>query len=48
MKKCTECGKELSLLEGHHNPSFGKRWLLCSNCYDKIEEKKRIKKKNKS
>ena len=33
------CGKKLGNLEGYHHEIFGKRWLFCSKCYDKIEEK---------
>jgi len=38
--KCSECGKKLGPLEGYyHHEIFGKRWLFCSKCYNKIEEK---------
>jgi len=38
--KCSECGKKLGYLEGYyHHEIFGKRWLFCSKCYNKIEEK---------
>jgi len=36
MAKCMECGKKLSTLEGYHHETFGKRWLFCSKCYNKI------------
>lgn len=39
MIKCAECGKELRILEGYYQTKFGKRWLFCKKCYDKIEEK---------
>jgi len=37
--KCAECDKELGILEGYYHPEFEKRWLFCSKCYDKLEEK---------
>ncbi len=39
MVKCSECGKRLGILQGYYHHKFGKRWLLCKKCYDKIEEK---------
>jgi hypothetical protein len=39
MTKCNECGKKLGILEGYYHPMFGKRWLFCGKCYNKIEEK---------
>ena len=39
MVKCMECGKRLGILEGYHHHLFGKKWLFCSKCYDKLEEK---------
>lgn len=44
MEKCAECGKKLGRLEGHYHPTFGKRWIFCSTCFDKIEEKTPINK----
>jgi len=38
--KCPECGKKLDPLEGYyHHEIYGKRWLFCQSCYNKIEEK---------
>ena len=37
--KCAECGKELGVLKGYYHQEFEKRWLFCSKCYDKLEEK---------
>jgi|GEM_PF-664056 len=37
--KCSECGKKLGILEGYYNPKVRRRWLFCSECYDKIERK---------
>jgi hypothetical protein len=39
MAKCMNCSKKLGNLEGYHHEIFGKRWLFCSKCYDKLEEK---------
>jgi hypothetical protein len=41
MARCAECGKKLGNLEGYYHSSFGKRWLFCKKCYDKLEEKKK-------
>ena len=39
MAKCMECGKRLGALEGyHHSEIFGKRWLFCSKCYNKLQK----------
>jgi len=40
MVKCAKCGKKLGKLEGYYHHKFGKRWMFCHKCYDKIEEKK--------
>jgi len=38
MKKCYECGKELKFWEGYYHPSLGKKELVCSKCFDNVEE----------
>ena len=38
MKKCFECGKELKFWEGYRHPAFGKKELVCSKCFNFIEE----------
>ena len=38
MKKCYECGKELKFWEGYRHPALGKNGLVCSECFDFIEE----------
>jgi tRNA A22 N-methylase len=38
--KCPECGKKLDPLEGYyHHEIYGKRWLFCKKCYNKIQDK---------
>jgi hemerythrin-like domain-containing protein len=38
--KCSECGKRLGSLEGYyHKEMFGKRWLFCTECYNRVEAK---------
>ena len=38
MKDCKECGKKLSVFEGYTHPTMGKKYLLCSPCYDQVSE----------
>jgi len=38
MKNCEECGKNLGVLEGYQHPTLGKKYLLCSHCFDQVEE----------
>ena len=38
MKGCKECGKKLRLFEGYRHPVFGRQALVCSNCYDSVNE----------
>jgi hypothetical protein len=38
MKKCEECGKKLGILEGYRHPVLGNGSLLCSDCFDSINE----------
>ena len=37
MKKCYECGKEMKFLEWRYHPALGKKILVCSNCFKKLE-----------
>jgi hypothetical protein len=38
MKKCDECGKELSFLGGYYHPIMGRDHLLCAQCFDIVEK----------
>jgi len=38
MVECEECGKKLGILEGYHHPVLGKRFLVCGNCFVKVDE----------
>ena len=38
MKDCEECGKKLGILEGYQHPTLGKKYLLCSYCFDQVSE----------
>lgn len=38
MVKCEECSKKLGILEGYRHPIFGKKYLLCSKCFDIVSE----------
>lgn len=38
MKKCKECKKKLGFLEGYRHPTLGKEFLLCSRCFDIVDE----------
>jgi hypothetical protein len=37
MVDCEECDKKLGILEGYRHPALGTRFLVCGQCYDKIE-----------
>ena len=37
MIKCEECGKKLGIIEGYRHPTMGKKYLLCSSCFDNVE-----------
>ena len=37
MKKCSECGKELRFWEGYYHPVLGRKEIVCSKCFEKIE-----------
>lgn len=36
-RKCIECGKTMSLLEGYRHPTLGPHFLLCKGCFEKVE-----------
>ena len=38
MIKCEECGKNLGIFGGYQHPTFGKKHLLCSLCFDQVSE----------
>ena len=38
MGNCSECGKKLRFWDGYRHPILGKKYLLCSNCYDLIDK----------
>jgi hypothetical protein len=38
MKKCEECGTTLGIFKGYHHPTMGKGHLLCSKCFDDVNE----------
>jgi hypothetical protein len=38
MKKCFECGKEIKIFSGYYHPILGKNKIVCSNCYNILEE----------
>lgn len=35
--QCAECGKKLGFFKGYHHSKLDKKWILCNECYDKIE-----------
>jgi hypothetical protein len=38
MVDCEECDKKLGILQGYHHPALGTRFLVCGNCFDKVDE----------
>jgi len=38
MTECEECGKKLGIVEGYQHPTLGKKYLLCSPCFDKVSD----------
>ena len=38
MKRCEECGKKLGILEGYRHPVLGKNSLLCSDCFNSVQD----------
>ena len=37
MIECEECGKKLGILEGYRHPALGKRFIVCGNCFVKVD-----------
>ena len=37
MVKCEECGKKLGILKRYHHPILGTRFLVCGNCFNKVD-----------
>jgi hypothetical protein len=38
MVECVECGKRLGFFEGYFHPTLGKKSMVCSPCFVKVEE----------
>ena len=38
MTECMECGKMLRFFEGYRHPALGKKYLVCSTCFDNVYE----------
>ena len=38
MVECEECGKKLGIIEGYNHPALGRRFLVCGNCFVKVDE----------
>jgi len=38
MVECEECGKTLGIFKGYRHPTMGKKHLLCSPCFDQVNE----------
>jgi len=36
MGNCSECGKKLRFFGGYRHPMRGKKYLVCSDCFDSI------------
>jgi hypothetical protein len=36
-RKCIECGKYLGFFEGYRHPTMGIHYLICRNCFKKVE-----------
>ena len=39
MVKCEECDKKLGILEGYCHPALGTSFLVCGNCFDKVDKR---------
>ena len=39
--KCSECGKKIGILKSYYYPKLRRKWIFCSDCYDKIERKEK-------
>ncbi|MCK4901828.1 MAG: hypothetical protein KAS76_00610 [Thermoplasmatales archaeon] len=38
MTNCVECGQKLGLFGGFRHPTMGRQHLVCSHCYDNVNE----------
>lgn len=38
MVECEECRKKLGVFEGYHHPTLGRKHLLCSPCFEQVNE----------
>lgn len=38
MVECKECGKTLGIFEGYKHPTMGTKQLLCSPCFDQVND----------
>ena len=38
MTECEECGKKLGIFEGYKHPTMGKKHLVCSPCFEQVED----------
>jgi hypothetical protein len=38
MVECNECGKRLGFVDGYRHPVKGKKYQVCSNCFDSVNE----------
>jgi hypothetical protein len=38
MKFCEECGDKIGILRGYNHPVFGKKSLVCGDCFSSIDE----------
>jgi hypothetical protein len=36
MVNCEECDKKLGILEGYRHPALGTKFLVCGNCFAKV------------
>lgn len=36
-RRCTECGKYLTVFEGYRHPTMGMHYLICRDCFQKVE-----------
>ena len=38
MIECEECGKTLGIFEGYRHPTMGKKYHLCSPCFEHVND----------
>ncbi len=38
MGNCSECGKKIGFLGGYLHPIRGEKYLVCSDCFNKIDK----------